>query len=158
MVSLSDYGAFVQLEKDVEGLIHVSDMSWARKVRHPSTFVEVGQEIEAQVLDVDLANQRISLGLKQMMPNPWESSKRAYAIGEVIRGKVKRVTDFGVFIGLDEGIDGLVHISDLMHNRCFGHPSEIYREGQLVEAVVLGIDRENERFSLGIKQLGSDLL
>ncbi len=156
VVSLTDYGAFIELEKGVEGLVHVSEMSWTKKVKHPSKIVEVGQEVEAQVLDVDVANQRISLGLKQIMPNPWDLVEERYPIGTVIHGKIKNVTDFGIFIGLDEGIDGLVHISDLSRKKRFGHPSEVYQKGQEVEAVVLHIDRDNERFSLGIKQLEPD--
>ena len=150
------YGAFVELQKGVEGLIHVSEMSWTKKIKHPSKVLEVGQEVEAQVLDIDTENQRISLGLKQIMPNPWDEIELRYPVGTRLLGKVTNVTDFGIFIGLSEGIDGLVHVSDLSRTKNFGHPSDLYQKGQEVEAVVLHVDRENERFSLGIKQLEPD--
>jgi small subunit ribosomal protein S1 len=156
VVSLTDYGAFVELEKGVEGLIHVSEMSWTRRVSHPSKVLNPGDEVEVQVLDVDPANRRISLGLKQVEPNPWEMVQIEHPIGSRVKGKVKSVTDFGVFVGVEEGIDGLVHISDLHWTRKVKHPSELYKKGDEVEAVVLAIDVENERISLGIKQLSED--
>ncbi len=156
VVSLADYGAFVEVEEGIEGLIHISEMSWTRKIRHPSQVVKVGDEVEAEVLNIDTEAKRISLGLKQTEPNPWEVIGEKYPVGTIIQGKIKNITDFGVFIGIDEGIDGLVHISDISWTKRVKHPSEIYKKGQEVQAVVLNIDKENERFSLGIKQLASD--
>jgi small subunit ribosomal protein S1 len=131
-------------------------MSWTRKIRHPSQVVKVGDEVEAVVLNIDTVSKRISLGLKQTEPNPWEVIGEKYPVGTTIEGKIKNITDFGIFIGIDEGIDGLVHISDISWTRRIKHPSELYRKGQEVQAVVLNIDKANERFSLGIKQLAVD--
>jgi len=156
VVSLADYGAFVEVEEGIEGLIHISEMSWTRKIRHPSQILKVGDEVEAMVLNIDTDSKRISLGLKQTEPNPWEVIGEKYPVGTTIEGKIKNITDFGVFIGIDEGIDGLVHISDISWTKRIKHPSEIYKKGQEVQAVVLNIDKENERFSLGIKQLAID--
>lgn len=156
VVGLTDYGAFVELDKGIEGLVHISEMSWAKKVSHPSKVVQVGETVETVVLNIDRNRHRISLGLKQVMPNPWLLLKEKYAIGSVIKGSVRNVTDFGVFVGVEEGIDGLVHISDLDWAKKIKHPSELYKKGDSVEAKVLGIDVENERFSLGIKQLMGD--
>ncbi|HUI26644.1 MAG TPA: 30S ribosomal protein S1 [Candidatus Kryptonia bacterium] len=156
IVSLADYGAFVELEPGIEGLVHVSEMSWSKRITHPSKVVEVGQEVEVVVLDVDTANNRISLGLKQAEPNPWEMMRINHPIGSHIHGKVKNVTDFGVFVGVADGIDGLVHVSDLHWTKKIKHPSELYKKGDDIDAVVLGIDVDNERVSLGIKQLTQD--
>ncbi len=156
VVSLADYGAFVEIEEGIEGLVHVSEMSWTRKVRHPSQIVKVGDEIEAMVMNLDTANKRISLGLKQVEPNPWDVIGQRYPVGTTIEGRIKNITDFGIFIGIDEGIDGLVHISDISWTKRIKHPSELYKKGQTVQAVVLNIDKENERFSLGVKQLTTD--
>jgi small subunit ribosomal protein S1 len=156
VVSLADYGAFVELEPGIEGLVHVSEMSWTKRVTHPSKVLEVSQEVDVMVLDVDTANRRISLGLKQAEPNPWEMVRINHPVGSHIKGQVKNITDFGVFIGVEEGIDGLVHISDLHWTKKVRHPSEIFQKGDEVEAVVLGIDVDNERISLGIKQLAED--
>ena len=156
VVSLTDYGAFVELEKGVEGLIHVSEMSWTRRVSHPSKVLNPGDDVDVVVLDVDPANRRISLGLKQAEPNPWEMVKINHPVGSHIQGKVKSITDFGIFVGVDEGIDGLVHVSDLHWTKKLKHPSDAYKKGDDVEAVVLAIDVENERISLGIKQLQED--
>jgi small subunit ribosomal protein S1 len=156
VVSLTDYGAFVELEEGIEGLIHVSEMSWTRKIRHPSKVVSVGEQVEAIVLDIKPDNRRISLGMKQVAPNPWDMVSEKYPIGTTIEGKIKNITDFGLFIGIDEGIDGLVHISDISWTKRIKHPSEIYKKGDLVQAIVLDIDKDNERFSLGVKQLQSD--
>ncbi|HEY5937775.1 MAG TPA: 30S ribosomal protein S1, partial [Kofleriaceae bacterium] len=156
VVSLTDYGAFIELEKGVEGLIHVSEMSWTRRVSHPSKVLNPGDEVDVVVLDVDPANRRISLGLKQAEPNPWEMVKINHPVGSHISGKVKSITDFGIFVGVDEGIDGLVHVSDLHWTKKLKHPSDLYKKGDDVEAVVLAIDVENERISLGIKQLQED--
>jgi len=156
VVSLTDYGAFVELERGLEGLIHVSEMSWTKRVTHPSKVLEVGQEVEVQILDIDPVNRRVSLGLKQTEPNPWEMVRINHPIGSHIKGKVKSITDFGVFVEVEEGIDGLVHVSDLHWTRKVKHPSELVKKGDEVEAVVLGIDVDNERISLGIKQLSED--
>ncbi|HEV3114826.1 MAG TPA: 30S ribosomal protein S1 [Candidatus Binataceae bacterium] len=156
VVSVTDYGAFIELEKGVEGLIHVSEMSWTKRTVHPSKVVNVGDLVEVQVLGVDEANRRISLGLKQTEPNPWEVLAEKHIPGSRVKGKVKSITDFGIFVEIESGIDGLVHISDLSWTKKVKHPSELYRKGDEVEAVVLGIDVENERVSLGIKQLSDD--
>jgi small subunit ribosomal protein S1 len=156
VVSLTDYGAFVELEEGIEGLIHVSEMSWTRKIRHPSKVVAVGDEVDAVVLDIKPESRRISLGMKQVVPNPWNVISEKYPVGTTIEGKIKNITDFGLFIGIDEGIDGLVHISDISWTKRIKHPSEIYKKGDVVQAIVLDIDKDNERFSLGIKQLQSD--
>ncbi|MBN1627429.1 MAG: 30S ribosomal protein S1 [Deltaproteobacteria bacterium] len=156
VVSLADYGAFIEIAEGIEGLIHVSEMSWTRKIRHPSQMLKVGDEVEAVVLNIDSANKRISLGLKQVEPNPWAVIGEKYPIGTTIEGRIKNITDFGIFIGIDEGIDGLVHISDISWTKRIKHPSEVYKKGQEVQAVVLNIDEANERFSLGIKQLTPD--
>jgi small subunit ribosomal protein S1 len=156
VVSLTDYGAFVELEEGIEGLIHISEMSWTRKIRHPSKVVSVGDEVDAVVLDLKPENRRISLGMKQTIPNPWDVISEKYPLGTILEGKIKNITDFGLFIGIDEGIDGLVHISDISWTKRIKHPSEVYKKGDTVQAKVLDIDKENERFSLGIKQLADD--
>ena len=156
VVSLADYGAFVELAEGIEGLIHVSEMSWTKRVKHPSQVVNVGDEVDVVVLEVDSANRRISLGMKQLQANPWIEMKENYPPGTIIEGEVKSITDFGIFVGIEEGIDGLVHISDFSWTKRVNHPSEVYAKGQQVRAVVLGVDIENERFSLGIKQLEAD--
>jgi len=153
VVSLTDYGAFVELEQGIEGLIHVSEMSWTKRVKHPSKVVNAGDTVEAQVLDIDTKNKRISLGMKQVEENPWAVVERKFPIGSRVRGVVKNITNFGVFVGIDEGIDGLVHISDISWIQRVKHPSEVFKKGDEVDAIVLRIDKENERFSLGIKQL-----
>ncbi len=156
VVSLTDYGAFIELVPGVEGLIHVSEMSWTKRVKHPSKIVNIGDDVEAVVLDIDYDNKRISLGMKQAQPNPWTLLGEKYPVGAVIRGQVRNITDFGIFVGIEDGIDGLVHISDLSWTTRVKHPSEMFEKGDEVEAVVLNIDVENERFSLGIKQLHED--
>ena len=156
VISLMDYGAFVELESGIEGLIHISEMSWTRKIAHPSKILQIGQSVEVAVLNVDPGHRRISLGLKQIMANPWEAAKEKYPVGSVISGPVRNITEFGLFVGIDEGIDGLVHISDLHWNKKIKHPSELYKKGDIVEAKVLGVNVENERFSLGIKQMAPD--
>ena len=156
VVSLADYGAFVEIEPGIEGLVHVSEMSWTKRVTHPSKIVEAGAEVDVIVLDVDTANRRVSLGLKQAEPNPWEMVRINHPVGSHITGNVKNLTDFGIFVGVEEGVDGLVHVSDLHWTKKVRHPSEIYSKGDEVTAVVLGIDVENERISLGIKQLSED--
>jgi len=156
VVSLTDYGAFIELEEGIEGLIHVSEMSWTRKIRHPSKVVSVGEVVETVVLDIKPENRRISLGMKQVVPNPWDIISEKYPVGTTIEGKIKNITDFGLFIGIGEGIDGLVHISDISWTKRIKHPSEIYKKGDVVQAIVLDIEKEHERFSLGIKQLQED--
>ncbi|MBU4260052.1 MAG: 30S ribosomal protein S1 [Proteobacteria bacterium] len=156
VVSLTDYGAFVELEEGIEGLIHVSEMSWTRKIRHPSKVVSIGDMVDTVVLDIKPENRRISLGMKQVVPNPWDVISEKYPTGTTIEGKIKNITDFGLFIGIDEGIDGLVHISDISWTKRIKHPSELYKKGDMIQAIVLDIEKENERFSLGIKQLQTD--
>jgi small subunit ribosomal protein S1 len=156
VVSLMDYGAFVELDKGIEGLIHVSEMSWTKKVLHPSKVLQVGETVEVQVLNVDPSQRRIALGLKQVIPNPWVAVKDKYPVGSIIKGPVRNVTDFGIFVEVEEGIDGLIHVSDLHWTKKVKHPSELYKKGDIVEARVLGVDVQNQRFSLGIKQLSLD--
>lgn len=156
VVSLTDYGAFIELEQGVEGLVHVSEMTWNKRVKHPSKLLEVGQEVEAVVLDIDPKAKRIALGMKQIEQNPWTVLEDKYPIGSVIKGIVRNVTDFGVFVGVEDGVDGLVHVSDISWTQRVKHPGELYKKGDIVEACVLNIDVENERFSLGIKQLLQD--
>jgi small subunit ribosomal protein S1 len=157
VVSLTDYGAFVELEEGVEGLIHVSEMSWSKKVKHPSKVLTVGQEVECQVLGIDQEAHRISLGLKQVESNPWNELSEKYPVGSKIKGKVRNLTEFGAFVEVEEGIDGLIHISDLSWTKRVKHPSEVLKKGDTVEAVVLNIDAENQRLSLGLKQLATDM-
>ena len=156
IVSLTDYGSFVELENGIEGLIHVSEMSWSKRVKHPSKIVQVGEDVNVVVLAIDLENRRISLGMKQMEPNPWELVQEKYRSGDVIRGKIRNITDFGIFVGIEDGIDGLIHISDISWTERIKHPSDKYKKGDEVEAIVLQIDTEGEKFSLGIKQLSED--
>lgn len=156
VTSLVDYGAFVEIDEGVEGLIHVSEMSWTKKIKHPSQVLNVGDEVKAMVLEIDQENRRISLGMKQLQANPWLELKEAYQPGTIIEGEVKSITDFGIFVGIEEGIDGLVHISDFSWTKRVNHPSEMFEKEQKIRAVVLGVDVENERFSLGIKQLEAD--
>ena len=156
VVSLIDYGAFVELEEGIEGLIHISEMSWTRRVKHPSRVVNVGDVIDVVVLSLDTEAKKISLGMKQTEPNPWEILEEKYPVGTIIKGKIRNITDFGLFIGVEDGIDGLVHVSDISWTQKVRNPAEIYKRGDEVEAVVLNIDVASERFSLGIKQLTSD--
>jgi small subunit ribosomal protein S1 len=157
VVSLTDYGAFVELEEGVEGLIHVSEMSWSKKVKHPSKILTVGQEVECVVLGIDQEAHRISLGLKQTEQNPWSQLAEKYPVGSKIKGKVRNLTEFGAFVEVEEGIDGLIHISDLSWTKRVKHPSEVLKKGDTVDAVVLNIDAENQRLSLGLKQLATDI-
>ncbi len=153
VVSLTDYGAFIELEPGIEGLVHVSEMSWTKRVKHPSKVVSIGDEVEAVVLDVDERDRKISLGMKQIEENPWTVIEERYPVGTRVSGQVRNITNFGIFVGLEEGIDGLVHVSDISWTDQVKHPSERFEKGDEVEAVVLKIDKENEKFSLGIKQL-----
>jgi len=156
VVNITDYGAFIEIEEGVEGLIHISEMSWTKKVKHPSQIVSIGDTIEAVVLNLDTGNKRVSLGIKQIKANPWDLIEEKYPVGTIIEGRIKNITDFGLFIGIDEEIDGLVHISDISWTKKIKHPSELYKKGDEVQAKVLSIDKDSERFSLGIKQLTKD--
>jgi small subunit ribosomal protein S1 len=156
VMSITDYGAFVELEPGVEGLIHVSEMSWTKKVKHPSKILEVGQEIECQVLEVDARAKRISLGLKQLEPDPWMLFTDKYHPGDKIAGKVRSLTDYGVFVGIEEGVDGMVHKSDLSWSVRVNNPSDLYKKGDEVEAIILSINHDEKKVSLGIKQLWDD--
>lgn len=156
VVSLVDYGAFVELEEGIEGLIHISEMSWTQRVKHPLKVVQKGDIVACAVLKLDADAKKISLGMKQLEPNPWSLLEERYPVGTQIIGKIRNITDFGIFIGIEDGIDGLVHVSDMSWTQKVKHPSEAYEKGDEVEAVVLNIDVENERFSLGIKQLAED--
>jgi small subunit ribosomal protein S1 len=156
VVSLTNYGAFVELEAGVEGLVHVSEMSWTRRVRHPSKLVNVGDEVEVIVLDVNRAAKRISLGMKQVEPDPWATIEERYKPGTRVLGKVRNLTDFGAFVELEPGVDGLLHISDMSWTRSVGHPSEVLKKGQELETLILNLDRENKRISLGFKQIQPD--
>jgi small subunit ribosomal protein S1 len=156
VVSLVDYGAFVELEPGIEGLVHISEMTWSHEIKHPSKLVAVGDQVEAQVLNVERKGRKISLGMKQVAANPWEVVETKYPVGSVIEGKVKSLTEFGVFVGLDEGIDGLIHVSDLSWTKRVTHPGDLFKKGQAVKAVVLRVDKDKERLSLGYKQLTPD--
>lgn len=156
VVSLMEYGAFIELEAGIEGLIHVSEMSWTKRVRRAADMLNVGDEVETVILGIDLANRKISLGLKQISDNPWTTIAEKYPAGTKIEGQIKNMTDFGMFIGIEDGIDGLVHVSDMSWTKRIKHPGDVYEKGQLVQAVVLKVDVENERLSLGIKQLEPD--
>jgi small subunit ribosomal protein S1 len=156
VVSITDYGAFVELEKGIEGLIHISEMSWTQHIKHPSKIMNVGDKVDAVVLSVDKDNEKISLGIKQMEPDPWLTIEMKYPIGKVVSGKVRNLTAFGAFVELEEGIDGLVHISDMSWTKRVQHPSEVMKKGDKVDVRVLKIDHENRRISLGYKQLVDD--
>jgi small subunit ribosomal protein S1 len=156
VVSVTEYGAFVELEDGIEGLVHISEMTWNKRIKTPAKLVNVGDVIEAKVQGMDVENKRISLSMKQLETNPWDLVEQQYPVGSIIRGKVRNVTDFGIFVGIDEGIDGLVHISDLSWGQRIKNPAERFKKGDEVEARVLSIDKENERFSLGIKQITED--
>ncbi|MBX3217487.1 MAG: 30S ribosomal protein S1 [Labilithrix sp.] len=156
VMSITDYGAFVELEPGVEGLIHVSEMSWTKKVKHPSKLLEVGQEIDCQVLEVDAKAKRISLGLKQLEPDPWTLFTEKYSPGDKIGGKVRSITDYGVFIGIEEGVDGMVHKSDLSWTAKVNNPADLHHKGDDVEAIILSINHDEKKVSLGIKQLWDD--
>ena len=156
VVNVTDYGAFVELEAGVEGLIHISEMTWSRRMKHPSKVVKPGDQVEAVVLEVHPKDRRISLGLKQLEPNPWSTIDSRYSVGSVVEGRVRNMTDFGAFVEIEEGIDGLVHVSDLSWTKRVKHPSEVLKKGQMVQAVILNIDSNSHRLSLGIKQLQPD--
>ncbi|KAF0234596.1 MAG: small subunit ribosomal protein [Desulfovibrionaceae bacterium] len=156
VTNLVDYGAFVELEAGVEGLVHISEMSWTRKLRHPSQMVHLGDEVEVVVLGVDPDKKRISLGMKQVKPNPWDLVAERYPEGAVLEGTVKNITEFGIFIGIEDGIDGLIHVSDISWTKKVRHPGEMFKVGDVVRAKVLTVDKQSEKFTLGIKQLSDD--
>ena len=153
VVNLTDYGVFVELEPGVEGLVHISEMYWTREIKHPSKVLNISEKINVMVLEVNPEAKRVSLSLKQTAPNPWEKLKEKYPVGTTVKGVVRNITNFGVFVGIEEGIDGLVHVSDISWKHRVTHPSEYFKKGQEVEAIVLNVDVENEKFSLGIKQI-----
>ncbi len=157
VISITDYGAFIELEQGIEGLVHVSEMTWSKRMKHPSKIVNVGQEVEAVVLNVNPQERRISLGLKQLESNPWETLHEKFPVGSTVEGKVRNLTDFGAFIEIEDGIDGLVHVSNLSWTKRVKHPSEVLKKGDKVKAMVLAIEPENRRLSLGIKQLQPDV-
>jgi small subunit ribosomal protein S1 len=156
VTNLVDYGSFVELEPGVEGLVHISEMSWTRKLRHPSQMVHPGDEVEVVVLGVDPDKKRISLGMKQIKPNPWDLVAEKYPEGTILEGTIKNITEFGLFIGIEDGIDGLIHVSDISWTKKIRHPGEMYKVGDTVQAKVLTVDKENEKFTLGVKQLNED--
>ncbi|MEA3241323.1 MAG: 30S ribosomal protein S1 [Pseudomonadota bacterium] len=156
VLSIKDYGAFVEIEEGIESLVHVSEMSWTKKIKHPSQVVSVGDDIEAIVLSIDIEKRRISLGMKQVEPNPWDTLIDKYPIGTKIEGEIKNITDFGIFVGIENDIDGLVHISDISWSKRLKHPGEEFTKGETIQAVVLNLDKDNQRFSLGIKQMQED--
>jgi len=153
VVSLADYGAFVELSPGIEGLVHISEISWNKKLKHPSQVLSAGQEVEAIVMDCDIGSRRIALGIKQLTPNPWDTLGQQFPVGSKVKGTIRNVTDFGVFLDCGAGVDGLIHISDLSWVQNFAHPQDLFKKGIPLEAVVINIDQENERFSLSLKQL-----
>ena len=157
VLSVTDYGSFVELEQGIEGLVHVSEMTWSKRMKHPSKLVKPGDEVETVVLSVNPNDRRISLGMKQLLENPWEHLSERYPAGTIVEGRVRNLTDFGAFIEIEDGIDGLVHVSNLSWTKRVKHPSEILKKGEKVRAVVLGVEAENRRLSLGIKQLQPDV-
>jgi small subunit ribosomal protein S1 len=155
-MSVTDYGAFVEIEPGVEGLIHISEMTWSRRMKHPSKVVKAGDQVEAVVLEVKVRDRRVSLGIKQLEADPWTTVGARYAIGSVVEGRVRKLTDFGAFLEIEDGVDGLVHVSDLSWTKHVKHPSEFLKKGQMMQAVILSIDAPNRRLSLGVKQLQPD--
>jgi len=156
VVNIVPYGAFIELEKGVEGLIHISEMSWTKRINHPSEVLAIGDIVETIVLSIDRANQKISLGLKQLEANPWLEATVKYPVGTTVKGKVKNLTDYGAFVELDQNIDGLIHVSDISWTRKVSHPSEMLKKGQKIEAVILAVDQNNMKLSLGLKQMQDD--
>ncbi len=156
VVNIMDYGAFIELEPGVEGLVHISEMFWTKKMKHPSKILSIGDMITIKILDINPETKRISLGLKQTTQNPWVSLKEKYPAGSIVKGSVRNITDFGIFVGIEDEIDGLIHVSDISWRKRVKHPAELYKKGDEIEAVVLNVDVENEKFSLGIKQLEKD--
>jgi len=156
VMSITDYGSFIEIEPGVEGLIHISEMTWSRRMRHPSKVVKIGDQVEAVVLEVKPRERRVSLGIKQLEADPWTTVASRYSIGSVVEGRVRKLTDFGAFLEIEEGVDGLVHVSDLSWTKHTKHPSEVLKKGQMMQAVILNIDAPNRRLSLGVKQLQPD--
>jgi small subunit ribosomal protein S1 len=156
VMSVTDYGAFVELEPGVEGLVHISEMTWSRRMKHPTKVVKAGDQVEAVVLEVKPKDRRVSLGIKQLEVDPWTTVAERYSIGSVVEGRVRKLADFGAFIEVEEGVDGLVHVSDMSWTKRIKHPSEVMKKGQMVQAVILNIDAGNRRLSLGVKQLQPD--
>ena len=157
VLSVTDYGAFVELEQGIEGLVHLSEMTWSKRLKHPSKLVKPGDEVDTVILSVNPADRRISLGMKQLLENPWENLTDKYPTGTMVEGRVRNLTDFGAFVEIEDGIDGLVHVSNLSWTKRVKHPSEIVKKGEKVKAVVLGVEPQNRRLSLGIKQLQPDV-
>ena len=157
VISVTDYGAFVELEQGIEGLVHVSEMTWSKRMKHPSKLVNVGDQVECVVLNVNPTERRISLGMRQLATNPWDSLHEKYPVGATVEGRVRNLTDFGAFIEIEEGIDGLVHVSNLSWTKRVKHPSEVLKKGDRVKAIVLAIEPEKRRLSLGVKQLQPDV-
>ena len=157
ILSVTDYGAFVELEQGIEGLVHVSEMTWSKRMKHPSKMVKPGDEVDTIILSVNPNDRRISLGMKQLQDNPWEQLEDKYPTGAIIEGRVRNLTDFGAFIEIEDGIDGLVHVSNLSWTKRIKHPSEVLKKGEKVRAIVLGVEPENRRLSLGVKQLQPDV-
>ena len=157
VISVTDYGAFIELEQGIEGLVHVSEMTWSKRMKHPSKLVNVGDQVEAVVLNVNPTERRISLGLKQLESNPWETLHEKFPVGAIVEGKVRNLTDFGAFIEIEDGIDGLVHVSNLSWTKRVKHPSEVLKKGDKVKAIVLAIEPDQRRLSLGVKQLQPDV-
>ena len=157
VLSVTDYGAFVELEQGIEGLVHVSEMTWSKRMKHPSKMVKPGDEVDTIILSVNPNDRRISLGMKQLQDNPWEALEDKYPTGAIIEGRVRNLTDFGAFIEIEDGIDGLVHVSNLSWTKRIKHPSEVLKKGEKVRAIVLGVEPENRRLSLGVKQLQPDV-
>src|SRR5947199_1823699 len=157
VISVTDYGAFIELEQGIEGLVHVSEMTWSKRMKHPSKMVKTGDQVETVVLNVNPTDRRISLGMKQLETNPWETLHEKYPSGAIVEGKVRNLTDFGAFIEVEEGIDGLVHVSNMSWTKRIKHPSEVLKKGDKVQAVVLAIEPDNRRLSLGMKQLQPDV-
>ena len=156
VTKLLPYGAFIEMEAGVEGLVHVSELSWVKRINRPSDVLEIDQEIKAVVLGISIEEQKISLGVRQLDANPWDELEAKYPIGATVKGEVRNLTPYGAFLGMEEGIDGMIHVSDLSWTRKINHPSEVIKKGDEVEAIVLSIDKENQRVSLGIKQLDGD--
>src|SRR5439155_15483023 len=156
VVNIMSYGAFVKLEPGIEGLVHISEMSWTKRINHPSELVQIGDQIEVQVLNINQDKQEISLGMKQVQPNPWDQVAERYPPGTIISGTVRNLTNYGAFIEIEEGIDGLLHVSDMSWVRKVSHPSEVVQKGQKVTCIVLNVDQERKRVALGLKQMAND--
>src|SRR5204862_5590765 len=157
IISVTDYGAFVELEQGIEGLVHVSEMTWSKRMKHPSKIVKVNDQVETVVLNVNPGERRISLGLKQLETNPWDSLQNKYPVGATVEGRVRNLTEFGAFVEIEDGIDGLVHVSNMSWTKRVKHPSEVLKKGDKVKAVVLAIEPDKRRLSLGVKQLQPDV-